>query len=225
MTRTFYSLLACLALSFSVRAQNSAERLAPERLLLKLAPLTLFDPSTSALMLGLEYRPIPRLGLELDYGFRFTGLQPFYWNRDKENLRYQKVKVEVRYYIPRNEKMQWYVAGEAFYVPQEYDLKKGNFYRGGEFRAYDRAHIEREVRGAALKAGMMRRLGRKLWLDTAFGLGVRHREVRYETINERPGNLMFDAPEQNFIKATPDPGTRTRLAPAAALRLGYTLVK
>ncbi|HLK97170.1 MAG TPA: hypothetical protein VK364_05325, partial [Hymenobacter sp.] len=139
MTRTFYSLLACLALSVSVRAQTPSERLAPERLLVKLAPLTLFDPSTSALMLGLEYRPIPRLGLELDYGFRFTGLQPFYWNRDKENLRYQKIKAEVRYYIPRDEKTQWYVAGEAFYVPQEYDLKKGNFYRGGEFRAYDRA--------------------------------------------------------------------------------------
>jgi hypothetical protein len=115
-------------------------------------------------MLGLEYRPIPRLGLELNYGFRFTGLQPFYWNRDKENLRYQKIKAEVRYYIPRDEKTQWYVAGEAFYVPQEYDLKKGNFYRGGEFRAYDRAHIEREVRGAALKAGLIRRLGRKPWV-------------------------------------------------------------
>jgi hypothetical protein len=131
----------------------------------------------------------------------------------------------VRYYIPRDEKTQWYGAAEAFYVPQEYDLEKGNFHRDGEFRSYERAHIEREVRGAALKAGLIRRLGSKLWLDMALGLGVRRRAVRYETINEQPGNYMYDAPEQNFLKATPDPGTRTRLAPAMALRLGYTLIK
>ncbi len=216
---------ALLAGSQPLWAQSPASVLHSERLLAKWAPLTLFDPSTSALMLGLEFRPVPRVGIEVDYGFRFTPMQVFSWNQDKENLRYQKFKVETRYYIPRSETTQWYVAAEAFYVPQEYDLKNGNFERNGEFRAYERAHIDREVRGAALKAGLIRRLGNRFWLDTALGLGVRHREVRYATVNERPGNLVFDSPEQNFFKATPDPGTRTRLNPAAALRLGYTLVK
>jgi hypothetical protein len=45
------------------------------------------------------------------------------------------------------------------------------------------------------------------------------REVRYETINEQPGNNMYDTSEHNFLKVTPDPGTRTRLVPAMALRL------
>lgn len=206
-----------------LHAQQAAPALHPDRLLLKWAPLTLFDPSTCALMLGAEFRPVPRWGVEVLYGFRFTPLQVFSWNQDKENLRYRKFKLETRYYFPHSASTQYYAAAEAFYVPQEYDLKNGNFERNGEFRAYERAHIEREVRGAAVKAGLMRRLGGRFWLDTALGLGVRHREVRYHTVNERPGNLMFDSPEQNFLKATPDPGTRTRLAPAAAIRLGYTV--
>jgi hypothetical protein len=176
-------------------------------------------------MLGLEFRPLPRLGLEFDYGFRFTPLQLFYWNRGKQNIRYQKFKAEVRYYLPRGENKQWYLAAEGFYVPQSYDLQQGNYESKGEWRAYDRAHIEREVRGAALKAGLMRRLGQRFWLDAALGLGLRWREVRYETQNEREADPLFDAPNQNFLAATPDPGREMRLSPAAALRLGYSLVR
>jgi Protein of unknown function (DUF3575) len=227
--RTFSLLTIGLILSYSVVAQVPAlpapQPLHPERLLLKLAPLTLFDPSTSALMLGLEFRPVPRVGIEVDYGFRFRPLQLFSWNQNKENLRYQKFKLEGRYYIPRSERTQWYVAAEAFYVPQQYDLQRGTYERGDERRAYDRAHIEREVRGAALKAGQIRRLGQRFWLDMALGLGVRMREVRYQTQNERTADPLFDAPNQNFLATTPNPGRRTRLAPAAALRLGYTLLK
>lgn len=229
MARTFSLLVGGLTLSTSLLAQTpppaAQPALHPERLLLKLAPLTLLDPSTSALMLGLEFRPVPRLGIEVDYGFRFRPVQLLDWNQNKENLRYQKFKLESRYYIPRTERTQWYVAAEVFYVPQRYDLQRGTYERGDERRAYDRAHIEREVRGAALKAGQIRRLGQRFWLDMALGLGVRQREVRYETQNERTADPLFDAPNQNFLAATPDPGRRTRPAPAAALRLGYTLLK
>ena len=229
MTRSFFLLIAGLGLASAACAQGPASRplgqLHSDRLLVKTAPLTLFDPSTSALMLGLEFRPVPRIGLELDYGFRFVPLQLFYWNRNKDNIRYQKFKLEGRYYIPRSERQQWYVAAETFYVPQSYDLKSGTYERGDERRAYDGAHIEREVRGAALKAGLMQRLGQRLWLDMALGVGIRQREVRYQTRNERTADPLFDAPNQNFLAATPDPGRSTRIAPAAALRVGYTLLQ
>lgn len=231
MTSPFLLAAAGLALSTSALAQSRlagpppSRQLHSERLLIKTSPLTLLDPSTSVLMLGLEFRPVPRIGLELDYGFKFTPLQLFYWNQNKANIRYQKFKLEGRYYIPRSERQQWYVAAEAFYVPQSYDLKSGTYERGDERRAYDQAHIEREVRGAALKAGMMQRLGQRFWLDMALGLGVRQREVRYQTLNDRTANPMFDAPNQNFLAATPDPGHKTRIAPAGAFRIGYTLLK
>lgn len=196
-----------------------------ERLLLKLAPLTLFDPNTSALLLGLEFRPLPRVGLELDYGFRFTPLQVFNWNIKKQNMRYQKFKAEGRFYFPRTEQKQWYVAAEGFYVPSEYDLGAGNFYRNGEFRAYERAHVEKTVQGGALKFGLMRRLGQRFWLDAAVGMGVRRIETAYTTQNERPGDYLYDAPEQNFLSKTPDPGINQKVHPAMALRVAYTLLK
>lgn len=225
LMRIFYPLLLALVSSTAGFAQAPTSAVPADRVLVKVAPLTLFDPSTSALMLGLEFRPVPRLGLEVDYGFRFTPLQMFYWNRNKENIRYQKFKVEARYYMPRSESKQWYVAAEGFYVPQSYDLQRGTFERPEGRRAYDRAHIERKVRGTALKVGMMRRLGQRFWLDAALGMGIRWREVRYETQNERSADPLFDAPNQNFLAATPDPGRQVRVAPAAALRLGYTLVR
>lgn len=227
MMRTFTLLIASLALPLTISAQAPAPRapLPPDRLLLKLAPLTLLDPSTSALMLGLEFRPVPRVGLELDYGFQFRPLQLFDWNLNKTNLRYHKFKLEGRYYIPRTKRKQWYLAAEAFYVPQSYTVGRGTYQRGDEQRAYDQAHIEREVGGGALKAGQMRRLGQRFWLDMALGLGVRAREVRYETQNERTANPLFDSPNQNFLAATPDPGRHTRVAPAAAFRLAYSLLR
>lgn len=226
LMRNFYLLLASVAFSHQLSAQTVTPRPQPtDRLLLKIAPLTLFDPSTSALLLGAEFRPVPRVGLELDYGFRFTPLHLFNWNIKKENMRYQKFKAEARFYFPRTEQKQWYVAAEGFYVPEEYDLGKGNFYRNAEFRAYERAHIEKTIQGGALKAGMMRRLGQRFWLDAALGLGFRRIETEYTTQNERPGNYLYDAPEQNFLSKTPDPGVQRKVHPALALRLAYTLLR
>lgn len=224
--RCFYFLLAGLAFSVQASAQSGPARvMPPDRLLLKLAPLTLFDPNTSALLLGAEFRPVPRLGLELDYGFRFTPLRVFNWNIKKENMRYQKFKAEGRWYFPRTEQKQWYVAAEGFYVPEEYDLRNSTFYRHGEFRAYEQAHIEKTIEGGALKAGMMRRLGKRFWLDAALGLGFRRIETVYITQNERAGDYLYDAPEQNFLSKTPDPGVKKTVHPALALRVAYSILK
>ncbi|WP_170934809.1 DUF3575 domain-containing protein [Hymenobacter gelipurpurascens] len=226
LMRRLLFFLVLLAVSFRVSAQSVTPRLMPtERLLLKLAPLTLFDPNTSALLLGVEFRPVPRVGLELDYGFRFTPLRVFNWNIKKENMRYQKFKAEGRFYFPRTEQKQWYIAAEGFYVPEEYDLRNSNFYRNGEFRAYEQAHIEKTIEGGALKAGMMRRLGQRFWLDAALGLGFRRIETVYTTQNERAGDYLYDAPEQNFLSKTPDPGVKKTVHPALALRVAYSILK
>lgn len=216
-----------LGISLTTKAQVVSDPSPTSRLLLKISPLSLLDPRTSVLQLGLEYRPVPQLGLSLDYGQRLALLRRSSYAADAA-VRYLRLRSEVRYYFPIHERRAWFPAVEGFYVPLAKNTNNSAYYRDGTLYSYDRARLQQQVWGICLKYGLMQRIGPRWWLEGSTGLGIRWVNSRYGSVENEQLVPLADADRYErgwgFVPGNPDPGREAKAHMALSLKIGYTLV-
>ncbi|RYD83467.1 MAG: hypothetical protein EOP53_00780 [Sphingobacteriales bacterium] len=176
--------LLFLALLFFANTQAQENKSPQGKLIIKFAPLALFDPNRSVIQSGLEYKPLQWLGLQLDYGLKFTPLQALAWTNGRENFRYYTLRAETRFYIYNLDETNFYLATEAFYLPHKYRLYDQFVERNGVEYRYDYADIEMKIIGGAIKTGFVVPVISKLNVDLYFGFGLRQRNIKHKTHEE-----------------------------------------
>ena len=194
-----------------------------EKLVLKFAPFSLLDPNRSVIQFGLEYKPLEWLGLQADYGYKFTPLQIFAWNSAKENHKYFTLRAETRFYFKPVDVFKFYLATEAFYIPQTYRLYNATVIRDTVEMQYDYSDINRSAIGGTLKAGATVNLGKRFMVDVYAGLGIRQRSIKHHTHIETP------LPDYLFREWTSPvelhEGTKTLPHISLGAKIAYVLMK
>lgn len=212
-------LLGMAAFSVSVTQAQRTYQI-KEMLLPKVAPLTLFDPYTPGLSLGLEVKPIEQLGFQFEYNLPFDALSFFNYNEGKLNHETQRMRGEIRYYPGRQfADKSYYFALEGFSVNEKYQRENSTLYRNGALYNFTASDVERAVRGFALKGGYQFVVNYYLMIDVFGGLGMRQVQIAHQPTELFPTPLLFDERWGGDQRE----GTFNRLHLALGVRLGWSL--
>ncbi|GAA4034550.1 hypothetical protein GCM10022409_18690 [Hymenobacter glaciei] len=192
---------------------------------LKFSPLATQDPITSALLLGVEYRPSARYGVEGSYGQQFTGLRIttlglLYGRYD---FAYRKLKLEVRrYLVPRlkHKNQETYLGVQVFYTPQRYTRYADNYFHDLEYYTYDRNFVTKDVFGLGMKAGSVWHLGERWQIEAGLGLGGRYVTTQYDLLNERRV-VNFLTKKQEPLNQIEEPGSKGSIDVELVFKVGY----
>jgi Protein of unknown function (DUF3575) len=211
----------------SLAASAQAPRPEMPTLTLKLAPLAVLDPTTPCLLVGAEYRPTDRLGVEVQYGGQFMPLQltGFGLTENRRDFRYHKIKVELRRYLEVDDahpRRQTIFALQPFFIPQQYVRGKGYFHDGRQYIGYDEARVEKNIIGLAAKVGMVWNLGSHWQLEATTGLGGRYMNVKFWTVNRRIASEMGTF-AGNMFNQIERPGEVINIHVEANVKVGYVL--
>lgn len=191
-----------------------------EMLLPKIAPLTLFDPYTPGLSVGLEFQPIDQLGLQFEYNLPFEALAFFNYNEGKRDHTTRRMRGELRYYPGKQfSNKAHYLALEGFAVTENYYRENSTLFRNGALYNFVRSDIERQVRGFALKGGYQFVVNYHLMIDVFGGLGMRQVQITHQTSELFPTPLLFDERWGGDQRE----GTFYRPHLALGVRLGWSL--
>ncbi|RDC66504.1 hypothetical protein [Adhaeribacter pallidiroseus] len=186
----FLFLIACgIVISVNAFCQPDSTRTWQVRL----APLSIIDPRTPALQVGLQKRLSRRLAFSAEYGLASLGwLQPKNSKSPWHNFRYQKVRTEVKYFLGLKKEidfkqLQPYVSVETFLLPQNYTKQNDYFWRDPVSYHYDFSKIQKTVWGNCLKIGLESNINRNWVMDFYWGLGVRSIFIKHHRlVNLRP---------------------------------------
>jgi hypothetical protein len=212
-------LLGMAAFSVSVTQAQRTYQI-KEMLLPKVAPLTLFDPYTPGLSLGLEVKPIQQLGFQFEYNLPFDVLSFFNYNEGKLNHETQRMRGEIRYYPGRQfADKSYYLALEGFSVNEKYRRENSTLYRNGTLYNFTASDVERRVRGFALKGGYQFVVNYYLMIDIFGGLGMRQVQIAHQPTELFPTPLLFDERWGGDQRE----GTFNRFHLALGVRLGWSL--
>lgn len=196
-------------------------------LALKLSPLATQDPSASTLMLGLEYRLTPRIGLEASYGHQFTALRITTLGllEGRNDYHYQKFKLELRRYLaPRgknpNPNQETYFSVQGFFTPERYTRYDNNYYRDASYYTYDRNFVSKDISGINLKVGSVWHLRSRWLLEGGLGLGGRVVVTQYDMLNERRAT-NFTTKQVTPFNQIELPGTKASIDVELVFKVGY----
>lgn len=189
--------IALNGLSAQVDSTNHNHTLRDYTLVAKFSPLTLIDPNTAAIQFGLEYRFLPQVSLQAEYGLGTPKLAPLSFNDDKvmDSYKYHKFRTELRYYPTlKRARDPYYFAAEVFYIPERYSRENG---RVNDF-LFDKASVKRDIWGGCVKYGMQYTIWKRLMVDCFVGIGVRNVFTAYtDTYALRP----YSAPNPELVPA------------------------
>lgn len=171
-------LLICLALPFQIASGQKTDKL-----IFKVAPLSLLNPYGSNLHLGGEYLIKERLAIEADLAayirvFRDGGI--------KDRIGF-KIKPEIRYYLNSRKKETrtfkgFYIANEVFFLTDRY--KSGHdfidFDQVPELIYYAYEKIRRFEIGDNVKIGYQAVTKIRLTFDFYFGAGLEYYNASYD---------------------------------------------
>jgi len=208
-------IMAGMVTAQGARGQSAA----PARLAVKFSPLALLDPTCSTLMLGAEYRPRPRLGIELAYGLQYGDLQLGSWHKGQQELRYHKFRGELRYYLRSGTRLEQLLAAEAFFVPQRYTIS--SYHVGETNYNFDPAQVQRDVAGLALNYGLLWHVGNRWQLEANAGLGLRYVSVSFDVQNQRASSR--GGTYEGLFERSDAPGTSLGPHVTARIKVGYEL--
>ena len=211
-----------------------ADKLKPSRqvslapaLAVKFSPLATQDPSASTLLVGLEYRPNPRIGLEASYGQQFTALRITTLGllADRYDYHYQKFKLELRRYLParaKNPHQETYFSVQAFFTPERYTRYGNNYYRNAAYYTYDRNFVSKDISGIDLKIGSVWHVGSNWLLEGGMGLGGRFVVTQYDMLNEHRAT-NFTAKQVNPFNQIEEPGNKASIDVELVFKVGYVI--
>ena len=160
---------------------------------IKWAPLSLIDPRTPALQMGIQKQVNPHLALSAEYGRATLGwLRPDRINNYWSGFRYHKMRTELKYFfglkdlLPMNQ-LHPYFSFETFILPQTYKKQNDYFWRDTVSYHYDYSKIQKTVWGNCLKMGLESNISRNWTVDMYWGLGVRSIFIKHaDLVNLRP---------------------------------------
>ena len=156
-----------------------------DKLILKVAPLSLLDPFGENIHVGSEFILKGPLSIETDFA---TYIRIFDPPRIKDRIGF-KIKPEIRYYL--NSKKQKPAYYKGFYIANELYFIFDKFKRGDTFIHYDQAldtnylyhdyeKIRRFIIGDNFKIGYQSVTKIKLTFDYYFGLGLKYYNGTYD---------------------------------------------
>jgi len=156
-----------------------------DKLILKVAPLSLLDPFGENIHLGSEFILKSPLSIETDFA---TYIRIFDPPRIKDRIGF-KIKPEIRYYL--NSKKQKTASYKGFYIANELYFIFDKFKRGDTFIHYDQTldtnylyhdyeKIRRFIIGDNFKIGYQSVTKIKLTFDYYFGLGLKYYNGSYD---------------------------------------------
>ncbi|WP_460892203.1 hypothetical protein [Rufibacter soli] len=200
MKRTGLTFMLALLLFVPNRvfSQDHLQEPAVERMRVHLAPLNFFDPVTAVLQVGAQKQLSDRFSLSLDHGFKsFAVKKLMERENERQNQRYSKTKVEIKYFLGRQNQATLsrvfpYLSVEGMYFPQEYSKENDWIHKESASYMYAYSYINRKVWVASLKYGKETRY-RKVVIDKFIGIGVRYMSIRHrQTTGEVEG--IYDEP-------------------------------
>ena len=149
-------------------------------------PLSLLDPMTGTLQVGLQKKLNRRIALSVDYGQQENIYgSHFGYHQDRKNYRYSKSRLELKCFLNlfnRDSLINvepYYLSVEGMYFPQRYVkeddwlLTVDNSYR------YEYSNIRRTVWVGSLKLGKETRHSRIVF-DRYIGIGIRKLEISHQ---------------------------------------------
>jgi hypothetical protein len=116
--------------------------------------------------------------VELAYGLQCGALQLGSWHKGQQELRYHRLRAELRYYQNPGARLERFVAAEGFFVPQRYTIS--SYHERGTNYSFEPTQVQRDVWGLALNYGLQWHMAAGWQLEAALGLGLRHLAIRYE---------------------------------------------
>jgi len=184
------------ALSFALlsHVQGQMKYAWNEMFIPKIAPLTLFDPYTPGISLGLEFQPFDAASIQFEYNIPLSELSFFNYNAGKLNHQTTRFRGEFRYYPGRpDEAAAYYLAAEGFFTAENYSRENGTLLRNDVLYNFTTSNINRTVIGGAIKAGYQFSLSGFLMLDVFAGIGVRNVLITHQPNALYTSALSFDS--------------------------------
>ncbi|MDX2247380.1 MAG: hypothetical protein SF052_11410 [Bacteroidia bacterium] len=141
-----------------------------------------------AFFAGLEYRPIPAVAIEADYGLK---LNVYVWENSPESLgrfnyNYTKLRIAVNFHPAYHFQYIEPILGfQFFYHPESYTRFDSWYWRDGSQWSYDRSDIVVKSVGTNLHFGLQFRIIEKMILQFYTGAGIKHITATHETVNEQ----------------------------------------
>ena len=190
-------------------SQNT--RSAREFFSLKITPTALLNPSKPTLLLGVEFKPKPKLGLHIEHGFQvpspYEAVSSGRYYYERLNRRYSRTKIEVRRHTFHGWRASHYQAFGLMNFFENYDTRFSSLqYRDGRRVSYSSAKIFRsEWAGYFL-------FGSKIWssdhvyTDIYAGIGYKRITIDYGYVNVTAIRTTREVPEYRFLDG--DPGHR-----------------
>lgn len=184
-----FILLSCFRLQLNAQMKYTWQ----EMFIPKLAPLTLFDPYTPGISLGLEFQPFDAASIQFEYNIPFAPLSFFNYNTGKLDHQTTRYRGEFRYYPGRpDEAAAYYFAAEGFYTAENYRRENSTLLRNNVLYEFTTSNINRTVIGGAIKGGYQFALNGFVMLDVFAGLGVRNVVLTHDASTLFPSALLFD---------------------------------
>ncbi len=160
----------------------------------KFAPLTLFDPYTPGISLGLEFQPLDAFSIQFEYNIPFAPLSFFNYNTGKIDHQTTRYRGELRFYPGRpDEAAAYYIAAEGFYTAENYRRENSTLLRNNILYEFTNSNINRTVIGGAIKGGYQFSLNGYVMLDVFAGIGVRNVVLTHDASTLFPSALLFDS--------------------------------
>ncbi|MEZ4777566.1 MAG: hypothetical protein R3D00_30605 [Bacteroidia bacterium] len=182
-----------------------------------------------AFFAGLEYRPIPVLAVEAEYGFEL----PLYpWGNPPETIGrfdydYGKLRMGLNVHPGyRFRYVQSSIGFQFFYHPESYTRFGSWYWRDGEQWSYERADIVVKSVGWNINGGLHCRLGEKVVMQFFAGMGPKRVSATHQTLNEQPFtpnagplDFNFDFGRRDQVK-----GVERRVHIYWAVKLGFVIL-
>ncbi|MEK7258068.1 MAG: hypothetical protein AAB316_25140, partial [Bacteroidota bacterium] len=162
MKKYYLTLAACLISALAICQQTEPFN----RFSLKITPTSVFNPNLACILTGVEFQPHPRLGIQLEYGFKFQPLSLFNWHSDKHDWHYQKLKMALRWHFLKAEEVRLFAGFEGFYFPQRY-FKTDDYFQpeNGVYYQYDKSVINKNSWGLSLSSGVSYCFGKHFFIE------------------------------------------------------------
>lgn len=194
-------------------------------LVLKVSPLSLFDPTAPGLQAGLEFGFAKKWSLQAEYVLNSSTLPFIAWDYKNQAV-VKKYRLGVRRYYKSKPGLMRFYAGEFFHIAQVYEKNNSLYTDGVNWYQYDKGDIDRRTNGWSIRWGTLYDLtkSRKWTFEWSVGVGNRVVNVAHTNlINPQVTNRPF---REFQIVITDDlDAQRSIMHLNAGISIGYVLNK
>jgi len=188
--RQIFPIAVLLLLSTTCFGQKSIDK----QLQIRISPLSLIDPVTSVIQVGLQKQINKKLAASVDYGFKYLS---FYDPYGRKNYQYSKSRVELKYFIKLKNKssaalVSPYLAVEGLYLPQKFRKENEWIFKDQKSYKYEYSNINRQVWVYNLKFGKEYTIREKFIFDKYIGIGIRKLTITQNAFGEVES--LYDEP-------------------------------